>query len=115
VEEPGVARHLERLKGGVDLTGGGRLVDGESVADDGREVDGLSVIEAAPTAGEGEQGVDELRLVVARIDCLLAGDSEAVDGDVRFGERDLEDRLTMMVMVRSDRRTRPAAGRSDCC
>ena len=66
---------------------------GEGIVDDGREVDGFSMIEAALAAGEGEERIDELRVIFARVDCVLAGGSERVEGDVRVGQGYLEEGL----------------------
>ena len=65
----------------------------QGVVHDGREVDGFSMVEAALAAGQGEEGVDELRLVFARVDGLLAGGSERVEGDVGVGQGYLEEGL----------------------
>ena len=51
------------------------------------------MVEAALAAGQGEEGVDELRLVLARVDGLLAGGSERVEGDVGVGQSYLEEGL----------------------
>ena len=46
------------------------------------------MIEAALAAGQGEKRIDELRLIFADVDGLLAGSPERVEGDVGI-DRDL--------------------------
>ena len=60
----------------------------------GRKVDGFSMVEAALAAGQDEEGVDELRLVLARVDDLLAGGPERVEGDGGVGQGYLQEGLT---------------------
>jgi hypothetical protein len=59
----------------------------------GCEVDGFSVIETALAAGQGDESIDELRLIFARVDGLLAGGSERVEVDVGVGQGYLEEGL----------------------
>ena len=51
------------------------------------------MVEAALAAGQGEERIDELSLVLARVDGLLAGGSERVEGDGRVGQSHLEEGL----------------------
>jgi hypothetical protein len=51
------------------------------------------MLEPALAASQSEEGIDELRLVFACVDCLLAGGSERAEGDVRVGQGHLEEGL----------------------
>lgn len=54
----------------------------QGIVDYGSEVDGLSMVEAALAAGQGEERIYELRLVFSCVDRPLAGGAERVEGDV---------------------------------
>src|SRR5580693_3660602 len=84
------------IEGGLDLQPScrrGRPVRVQGVVDDGPEVDGFSMVETTLAASQGQERVDELGLVLARIDGLLAGSSERVEADVRVGQGYLKERL----------------------
>jgi hypothetical protein len=48
------------------------------------------MVEAALTASQGEEGIDELRLILTRVDGLFTGGSERIQGDGRVGQGHLE-------------------------
>ena len=51
------------------------------------------MVEAALAAGQDEERIDELRLVFAGVDGLLAGSPERAEGDVGVGQGHLEEGL----------------------
>jgi hypothetical protein len=65
----------------------------QGVVRGGRKVDGFSMVEAALAAGQGEERIDELCLIFARVDDLFARGSERVEGDVGVGQGYLEEGL----------------------
>ena len=65
----------------------------EGFLDGSRKVDGFSMVEAALAAGQGEKGIDELCLILADVDNLLAGGSKRIEGDVWISQSYLEERL----------------------
>ena len=91
-----VAYDWGRIQGWLqgELPGGRRCAGAvEGVTADGCQVEGFSVVEAALTAGQGEEGIDELRLFLAGVDHVVAGGFEGVQGERRVGQRDLQERL----------------------
>jgi len=91
-----VAYDWGRIQGWLqgELPGGRRCAGAvEGVTADGCQVEWFSVVEAALTAGQGEEGIDELRLFLAGVDHVVAGGFEGVQGERRVGQRDLQERL----------------------
>jgi len=62
----------------------------QGLGHDGRKVDRFPVVEPALAAGQGEQGIDELRLILARVDHLLAGGPERVERNGGVGQSYLQ-------------------------
>ncbi len=80
---------MEALDG--QSAGGGLWLEGlQDAGGDGGEVEGLAAVEAALAAGEGEQCLDELFLLVAGFQQVLAGGPVAGQGGVGVGEGHLQ-------------------------
>lgn len=70
---------------------GGRLAGVEDLAGDRRQVERLAVIEASLAAGQGEEGFDELFLLLAVFEEVLANRSVGLDGCVGVAQDHFEE------------------------
>ena len=91
LDEPRIAARARRTERGVDgdpvVIGGGDRRCG-----DGGEIDGLTAVDTALAAGEREERVDQLLLLFADGEQLLARVPVGVDARVRVAQRELEQR-----------------------
>ena len=88
-----VAEYGRGADGGADgqPAGGGFWLEGvQDAGGDGGEVEELAVVEAALAAGQGEQRLDELFLLVAGFQHVFAGGPERGQGGVGVGEGHLQ-------------------------
>lgn len=89
---PGEGGRVERHVKAYLTARGGRLAGADDLARDGGQVDGLPMLEALLASGQREEGLDELLLLLARFEEVLADRPVRIDGGVGVGKDHFEQR-----------------------